>query len=298
MNPQLVSVLEDALLAETGSLCRLTTVSPLTGGCIHSSYRLICENGRSYFCKISSDPSVKMLKRESEGLVALSEAASIQSAQPLVCGSISSLGKEFLITEFIEPGTPRLNFFERFGQDLARMHRDLSGERFGFHHDNYLGCTPQPNQWTAVWCDFWRGQRLGCQVELLQRKTYATPELQGLCRELMEQLEDRIGGTGEPACLLHGDLWSGNFLVDEQGSAVLIDPAVYYGEREADLAMCRLFGGFGAGFYRSYEDEWPFQPEAARRIEIYQVYHLLNHLNLFGAGYLSDCIDLLRRILR
>ena len=297
MNPQLVSVLEDALFSETGRLCRLTAISPLTGGCIHSCSRLTCENGHSYVCKISSDSSAKMLKRESEGLVALSEAASIQSARPLACGSVSSLGKEFLITEFIEAGTPGPNFFERFGQDLARMHRDLSSERFGFHHDNYLGGTPQPNQWTSVWCDFWRGQRLGHQLELLQYNTCSTPELQGLCRELMEQLEDRIGGTGEPACLLHGDLWSGNFLVDQQGNAVLIDPAVYYGDREAELAMCRLFGGFGAEFYRSYEEEWPLQPEAARRIEIYQVYHLLNHLKLFGAGYLSGCIDLLRRIL-
>ena len=298
MNDLLVPTLEDAVQAETGSPCRLTTVSPLSGGCIHSACRLTCEDGRNYFCKISSDPGAEMLERELEGLVALNQAAKIRSARPLVCGSVPSQGKEFLITEYIEPGSPRPGFFGRFGRDLAQTHRNLPAERFGFHRDNYLGSTPQPNTWTSGWCDFWREHRLGFQLELSRRNGYSAVELQQPGSELMDQLQDRIGGADEPPCLLHGDLWSGNFLVDEQGRAVLIDPAVYYGSREAELAMCRLFGGFGAGFYRSYEEAWPLQPGASQRIEIYQLYHLLNHLNLFGAGYLSGCIDLLRRILR
>ncbi len=298
MNDLLVSALEDAVQAETGSPCRLTTVSPLSGGCIHSACRLTCEDGRNYFCKISSDPGTEMLERELEGLVALNQAATIRSARPLVCGSVPSQGKEFLITEYVERGSPRPGFSERFGRDLAQTHRNLPAERFGFHRDNYLGSTPQPNTWTSGWCDFWREHRLGFQLELSRRNGYSAVELQQPGSELMDQLQDRIGGADEPPCLLHGDLWSGNFLVDEQGRAVLIDPAVYYGSREAELAMCRLFGGFGAGFYRSYEEAWPLQPGASQRIEIYQLYHLLNHLNLFGAGYLSGCIDLLRRILR
>ncbi len=297
MNDRMRSAIESAIDAATGEQARVSETLSLPGGCIHSSRKLILEDGRVFFCKVGSGEPKDILEREFQGLRMLGRAESIRTLKPLAHESLPELGSQFLIAEFVSAGQPDGAFFERFGRGLALLHRDWTAPRFGFEHDNYIGRTPQPNPWTSDWCDFWGRHRLGFQLELALKNGYNSLELHGLGRELIGQLPERIGGTEEPPSLLHGDLWSGNFLVDKQGRAVLIDPAVYYGHREAELAMCQLFGGFSRAFYDSYQEAWPLQTGSRERIEIYQLYHLLNHLNLFGTGYLAGSLDQLRRIL-
>ena len=297
MNDRLRSAIENAIRAATGEPARLSESSSLSGGCIHSSRKLILEDGRIFFCKIGSGEPKHILEREFEGLRALGRADSIRTVKPLAHQSLPELGNQFLITEFVPPGKPESAFFERFGRGLARLHQDWTAPQFGFEHDNYIGRTHQSNRWTSDWCEFWGRHRLGFRLELAMHNGYNSPELQRLGRKLIDQLPEMIGAADEPPSLLHGDLWSGNFLVDEGGSAVLIDPAPYYGHREAELAMCQLFAGFSRAFYDSYRETWPLQAGAQERIEVYQLYHLLNHLNLFGTGYLGQCLDLLQRIL-
>ncbi len=143
--------------------------------------------------------------------------------------------------------------------------------------------------------DFWRSHRLGFQLRLAREHGVSDDELDRLGDRLMDRLDAWIDLSDEPACLLHGDLWGGNYLSDENGDPVLIDPAVYYGHREADLAMTRIFGGFEPAFYRAYEDEWPLPPGSEDRLPLYELYHLLNHLNLFGRSYRGRCVGILRR---
>jgi fructosamine-3-kinase len=201
----------------------------------------------------------------------------------------------FLVMEAITSGRPGPGFSADFGRRLARLHRATRGGRFGFPHDNYLGSTPQPNEWSADGCEFFRRRRLGHQLALAHANGLADRELSRLGERLLERLDRWLDLRGEPACLLHGDLWGSNYLIDEAGAPVLIDPAAYYGHREADLAMTHLFGGFDAAFYAGYEEEWPLAPGHDERLPIYELYHLLNHLNLFGTGYRGRCLAILRR---
>jgi fructosamine-3-kinase len=212
-----------------------------------------------------------------------------------VGGGDGSDAPPFLLMECIETGRPAGGFFEAFGRALALLHREARGARYGFERDNYIGATEQPNDWNDDWTAFWREQRLGYQLALARRQGLSDGAMIRHGDRLLERLDTLIGEPAEPPSLLHGDLWGGNYLVDERGGPVLIDPAAYYGRREADLAMTHLFGGFDARFHRAYEEVWPLEEGAAERLEIYKLYHLLNHLNLFGGSYYGGCMAILRR---
>jgi protein-ribulosamine 3-kinase len=170
------------------------------------------------------------------------------------------------------------------GRRLARLHR-CGSPYFGWHRDNTIGSTPQRNDQTSDWVDFWRRHRLGFQLELAARNGYDR-SLSSSGERLMAVLDALIGHR-PAASLLHGDLWGGNIGATREGEPVIFDPAVYYGDRETDLAMTELFGGFGSDFYAAYGEEWPLPPEYATRKILYNLYHVLNHLNLFGGGYLA-----------
>ncbi len=175
------------------------------------------------------------------------------------------------------------------------MHRTTSSN-FGFYEDNYIGSNIQKNinNDNSNWIDFYFNNRILFQYKLAEKNGYATEEFKSNIKKIESSISKILGGSEEHPSLLHGDLWSGNFMVDENGDACLIDPAVYYGHREADLAMTKLFGGFNSEFYISYNDEWKLKEGYQYRENIYKLYHVLNHLNLFGMGYYSQAINLMK----
>lgn len=280
-------------LAARGEAAHLVDASPVGGGCINDARIAELSDGRRLFVKTNSASLLEMFERETEGLEALAAVGALRVPRDAFAGTAG--GQAFLVMEAIPLGRKGPAFFERFGRAFAELHRRGRGERFGFAHDNFIGSTPQPNTWTDDGAEFWRRHRLGHQLELARRGGRSSAELDRLGERLLARLGDHLDLPGEPPCLLHGDLWGGNYLVDDAGDPVLIDPACYYGHREADLAMTQLFGGFDPRFYAAYEEAWPLPPGSGERLEIFKLYHLLNHLNLFGGSYRGSCLQILRR---
>ena len=302
MTKVLDTAVADLIHRETGEHASITSSRPASGGCINDARVVELADGRRYFVKSNPAPLPGMFEQEAFGLGALAAAGAIPVPRPLGTGGGTRGVPPFLVTEAIEPGTPGPRFFEDFGRRFARLHRATPphrgprGEAFGFPADNYLGATPQPNTWCDDWAEFWRLNRLGHQLHLAREQGRSDATLDRLGDRLLDRLDEYLAEPAEPAALLHGDLWGGNYMVDRGGSPVLIDPAAYCGRREADLAMTRLFGGFDPRFYAAYEEVWPLAPGAKERLEIYQLYHLLNHLNLVGGGYRSGCVAILRKL--
>ncbi len=293
MRDGLRRAIEERLSAHAGREVRVTGEAPLGGGCINDARRLDTTAG-PFFLKSNADPLPRLFEHEAAGLEALHDAGQLTVPRPVAHHNGGDGVPPYLLTTWIATGRRAPDFSEQFGRRFARLHRNATGERFGFHDDNYLGSTAQPNPWTDDWVAFWRDHRLGFQLGLARRNGH-TGELETLGTRLLDRLGDYLAEPDEPPALLHGDLWGGNYLVDETGHAAIIDPAAYYGRREADLAMTRLFGGFDGAFYAAYEEEWPLAEGAPDRIEIYTLYHLLNHLNLFGGSYLGGCLRILKR---
>jgi fructosamine-3-kinase len=283
----------EAALASGGEAGTIVVDRPVGGGCIHDARIVELADGRRLFVKSDRAAPADLFVREAEGLAALAGAGALRVPRWATPGRAGDLA--FLVMEAIPTGRPGPGFFPAFGRRFADLHRRTRGERCGFDHDNYLGGTPQPNGWSDSWATFFRDRRLGHQLALARRRGRSDPELDRLGGRLLDRLDGWLEVPGEPACLLHGDLWSGNFLADEAGEPALVDPAAYRGHREADLAMTRLFGGFDASFYRAYEEAWPLPAGHADRLPLYQLYHLLNHLTLFGGGYRGRCLAILRR---
>jgi protein-ribulosamine 3-kinase len=251
-----------------------------------SSNRLVeTSEGRLLFVKQTRDGST--LESESRSLQLLKEVGAIPVPEVIVTGS------DFLVMEYVERGIPSDHFAEEFGRTLARQHRATS-DAYGLHYDNYCGLTPQPNGWMNHWVEFFCERRLRYQQQLLLDKNQTDPVLHRGIDRICEHLGSWLDEDESPA-LLHGDLWSGNFLVGANGYAVIIDPASYYGSREADLAMTELFGGFPPGFYTGYQQEWPLSQGYEQRRDLYNLYHVLNHVNLFGGGYLAQAQSLVAR---
>ena len=258
------------------------------GGCIADARVATFADGSGVFVK-SAAGAPDMFEREAEGLSALAAAGAIRIPEVLL------VGKEVLVLEMISEAPKRAGFFESFGRAFAKLH-DHRGPSFGFPHDNYIGSTPQCNQPLDGygWPEFFLERRLRFQAKLAARRGHGH-EIEHLLDRAEGQIVELLGASIEPPSILHGDLWSGNFIVDERGEACLIDPAVYYGHREADLAMTRLFGGFSSEFYVAYDEASPLAPGHEDRLPIYQLYHLLNHLNLFGGAYYAQCMRILQR---
>ena len=294
MNTALQSSVEGLIASTTGAAARVTSSRAASGGCINDARVLDLDDGRRFFMKSNPAPLPGRFEREADGLIALAAARSIRVPHALGTGGGVETGDviPFIVMEAIDAGRPGPDFFERFGREFANLHRATNPgtQRYGFDADNYLGATLQPNSWSSDWCAFWRDHRLGHQFRLARSLGHADAEFSRLGDRLLNRLDTELAEPDEPPCLLHGDLWSGNFMTDERGAPVLVDPAAYYGRREADIAMTKLFGGFDSSFYRAYEEVWPLADGSARRIEIYTLYHVLNHLNLFGASYYAQAL--------
>ncbi|MCR9292645.1 MAG: fructosamine kinase family protein [bacterium] len=262
------------------------------GGCIHQAEQLTLSDGRKFFVKSNRDAR-DMFEKEAEGLQSLAAANTLRL--PHVIGLGCVVKEDALILEFIPSGMRTKDFFFQFGTRLAELHRQLTADWFGWHTDNFLGSTPQKNPRTNSWSEFFAVHRLQSQLQLAERSGNHDGELSRAVSRICDKLESLLSGPREPACLIHGDLWSGNFLCDAQGQAVIFDPAVYFAHREAELAMPLLFGGFPQEFFAGYDEAWPLAAGWRDRVELYKLYHLLNHLNLFGRSYLQPCLEIARR---
>ncbi len=262
------------------------------GGCIADSRKIKTESGKEYFIKSYSGSGNQILQNEANGLKELSKSGAIRIPK------VVYFDIEFLVLEFIKTGNRKTDFSESFGRQFAEMHKTTS-ELFGFFEDNFIGATLQKNlPRKENWTEFYLENRLVFQFKLAEKKGYVDSRFRDLFNRFEKVVPKLLKGSEEPPSLLHGDLWGGNFMVDEFGEPVLIDPAVYYGHREADLGMTRLFGGFDSKFYSSYNEANPLPDGWEERVDLYKFYHIINHLNLFGTGYLSQTISTLKNYLR
>lgn len=259
---------------------------PTGGGCINNGAVLRTSSGSTFFLKTNPRAPQDMFARESEGLSALAVPGAPRVPKPYLWGS------DFLLLEDLSPAERSPDYWPAFGRQLALLHK-VTQDKFGFGHDNYIGSTPQPNRWMADGYAFFAEQRLVFQARMAQSRNL-------LNREEARQVEKLAGNLralvpAQPASLIHGDLWSGNALTDERGQPALIDPAAHFGWAEAELAMTALFGAFPVEFYRAYQEVRLLEGDYRQRFPIYNLYHLLNHLNLFGGGYRSQVNSILRR---
>lgn len=275
----------------TGRPVLVSQVGQVGGGCINGAVVLRGGSER-YFVKHNDPDRLAMFQAEMDGLRTLRAAGRLRVPDP-ICAGIAA-GRAFLALECIEmaPTTPATQ--SALGRGLAQLHR-VTQREYGWFRDNTIGSTPQRNGLCAHWPAFWAEQRLGFQLELAGRNGYR--DVTGPGERLLTRLPDLLAGHRCEASLLHGDLWAGNVASTKHGEPVIFDPATYFGDRETDIAMTELFGGFSPSFYAAYQEEWPLSPGYEVRRTAYNLYHLLNHLNLFGRSYLKQCTNAISELL-
>ena len=264
-----------------------------SGGCINETACLRLSNNEQLFLKVNSARFRGMFLAEAKGLLALDQEGGPRVPSPLACHEGEN--EQFILLSYIPSGRPNHHHYRDFGHAFATLHQKRSSEVFGFHHDNYIGSTPQRNANCDRWIPFFRDHRLGFQIDLAARKGLASGALVKKVERLMSKLEGLIDEPTHPS-ILHGDLWTGNAMADEDGNAVIFDPAAYYGHYEADLAMTELFGRFPPDFYAAYREVLPLDGEyRSSRMTIYNLYHILNHLNIFGPSYAGQAMSMVSR---
>jgi fructosamine-3-kinase len=284
--------ISEHITAATGTAFQPKTPRSMGGGCINAAY-LVEDGRRHFFVKTNRADQAAMFEAEAQGLDELARAQAIRVPRPVCFGT--SDGHAYLVLEYIDLGSGKTQTAQRMGEQLAALHR-TTAVRFGWKIDNTIGATPQPNAWLDDWLSFWRERRLGFQLQLAARKGLRGA-VQTKGERLMEALPHFFAAYHPQPSLLHGDLWGGNWGADSGGNPVIFDPAVYYGDRETDLAMTELFGGFPGGFYVAYTDAYPLDPGYEARKTLYNLYHILNHYNLFGGGYGSQAERMIEQLL-
>ena len=260
----------------------ITAFSPIAGGCINHG-GLLSTTAGAYFLKWNHSDAFKgMFEAESKGLSTLRATHAIHVPEVVATEDLGEY--QYLLIEYVRHDALRKDYWALLGQQLATLHRSTS-PTFGLDHDNFIGSLPQSNLPTSSWCDFFVQQRLTPLLERAINRQLAPASWRLQFESLYKKLGDFL--PEEPPSLLHGDLWQGNVIGNALGAPCLIDPAIYYGHREVDLAMTKLFGEFEDAFYASYEENFPLLPGAEKRFEIYNLYPLLVHLNLFGTSYVT-----------
>lgn len=262
------------------------------GGCINTAYR-IRGKGLSCFVKMNTADKADMFSAEAAGLEQIARTKTVRVPRPLCHGADGQ--SSWIVLEHLELRPAADTGMRALGAKLARLHRVTDG-RYGWHRDNTIGSTPQINTRTGDWIAFWREHRLGFQLKLAASTAHGG-RLIANGERLLEKLPAFFAGHSPPPSLLHGDLWSGNASMEASGEPVVYDPAVYYGDREADLAMTELFGEFSRSFYDAYRSEYPLDAGYATRKHLYNLYHVLNHLNLFGGGYSTQAERMIEQLL-
>ncbi len=284
--------IEEAISEASGRPFRAVTQVAVGGGCINEAVCLESDDQR-YFVKLNRADRLDMFEAEAAGLDVLHASDTVRVPRPLCLGVEG--GRSWLVLEFISLGGRSSTAASILGEQLAAMHR-CRARSHGWERDNTIGATPQPNAQCPDWLTFFREQRLGFQLDLAAANG-APPSLTRAGGRLLERLEFFFEDYRPEPSLLHGDLWGGNWACDESGCPVIFDPAVYYGDRETDIAMTELFGRFEEGFYRAYQSSWPLDSGYASRRVLYQLYHILNHFNLFGSGYASEAAGMIDHLL-
>ncbi|MDB4331580.1 fructosamine kinase family protein [bacterium] len=284
------------LLPNSGSIRRCDAIA---GGCISVAQHLVTQSTdgtrQDFFIKSNESSFENNFCCEWKGLQALDQTSSVRVPEPVAQGVVGC--KAWLILEWIEQENQPANFFHVFGHQLAQLHRCTRGEEIGLTHNNYLGSSQQPNNSCDSWHHFFASQRLEYQFRQLRNQGLESRNLGESLTVIIDDMKSILEGSEPKTSLIHGDLWSGNYLCGPKGVPVLIDPAIYRGNREAEFGMIRLFGGCPKSFYDAYQEAFPFSDGWERRTDVYLLYHLLNHLNLFGTGYLADCERVARAIL-
>jgi len=279
------------IAAETGRPFEPEPPRGAGGGCINDAFRL-SDGTRTWFVKTNRSALLDMFEAEAEALDQLADCGAIRVPRALFTGSGDGLS--YIVMENLELGGATSRGWRLAGERLAVMHR-CGAAGFGWKRSNTIGATPQHNAWHTDWAIFWRDQRLGFQLEVAARNGHRG-RLQSLGEQLLTRFPALLDHAPQPS-LLHGDLWSGNLGFTRDGEPVIYDPASYYGDREAELAMTELFGGFGVEFYAAYRDTWPLDPGYRVRKTLYNLYHVLNHLNLFGGGYGAQAERMMQQLL-
>lgn len=287
------NTISEAIREKYGNGVSVTGRSHVYGGDINESSLLTLSNGEKMFVKQNRGMKTDFFEAEAQGLRSIASTGAVKAARPVAVGIDE--GRPYLLLEYISSGQKTSSFWEDFGRKLAGMHRAgtssfTEGGLFGYISDNYIGSTRQINTVHSSWIDFYRTRRLEPQFKMAWR--YFDKAVQDMTGRLLDGLDRWLIEPDHPS-LLHGDLWGGNFMVSEDGEPVLIDPAVYVGHAEADIAMTELFGGFAPAFYDSYRAENPFADGYGDRRDLYNLYHLLNHLNLFGRSYLGGVVRII-----
>ena len=287
--------IEDAVKSMAGFGIGIQSKTYIPGGDINESYLLELTDGSKCFLKRNTRKQEEFFRAEALGLMA------IDSTNTIGCPKIYSHGKDgngcFLLMEYIEPAERISDYWEVFAEELATLHkadtlRFVREGKYGFSEDNYIGASLQKNGGSDTWVDFFRDERIRPQVEMADRFLLTSDKKD--IDKLLEKLDDILVEPEHPS-LLHGDLWGGNFVTGSDGKAWLIDPATYVGCAEADIAMTELFGGFARSFYSVYQESGLLMPGYEDRRDIYNLYHLLNHLNLFGSSYLSSVRNIVKK---
>jgi protein-ribulosamine 3-kinase len=283
---------ESALLQAAGAPVRIGGAQPVGGGCVSPAARLTLDDGRSCFLKWGAGAMApELFREEARALAAIGATGAVRVPRVLAVES------GWLLLEWLPVAPATQAGWAALGRALAALHRTTSA-RFGWSHSNFIGPLPQSNEWSASWPEFWRDRRLAPQLERSRRAGLLTPRDAAAFDRLFERWDAVLAAAAaDGPSLLHGDLWNGNVVMLEHDGAALIDPSASYGHREVDLAMAALFGGFDPAFHQAYEEVWPLAGGVAARRDIYQLYYLLVHVNLFGAGYVAGTRAALDRAL-
>ena len=276
-----------------GEQSEVIGISPVSGGCIHNAQKVIT-NKENYFVKMNHASDSNMFRTEYSGLELLASAGEINVPEAIAYGVKD--GQAYLLLNFIDSNARKSSFWNDFGVAMANLHKNHCNDRYGLSYNNYIGRLDQFNDFSENWISFFIDKRLEVQLKLAFENNYIDRAYLANCARFYQKLPDLL--PADPPSLLHGDLWSGNFMTGEEGQPVIIDPAVYYGHREIELSFTQMFGGFDRQFYRSYMEAFPLEPGFESRVEIYNIYPHLVHVNLFGPSYLSGVTPVIRRFVK
>ncbi len=268
------------------------SLTAISGGSINAAYKLQASN-HAYFIKLNQLHFSFMFEAEAQGLEEMRALNCVRIPEVICHGQAD--GHSYLVLEYIELQSLQGQVSKLLGTQLAKFHQH-SQDFYGWHIDNTIGSTPQHNTRSHDWLIFWQQHRLGQQLKFAAQNGF-TGQIQDKGQQLLEILHVFFDNYSPKPSLLHGDLWGGNAASDPQGNPVLFDPACYYGDRETDIAMTELFGGFNSDFYSAYQAQYPLDSGYKTRKTLYNLYHILNHLNLFGGGYLSQSENMINQLL-